>query len=461
MNIPRDSTGAGLFADLRAEYEQQWLADVYIDSPEILAAASMRSMLVLGESGSGKSALRLLLEHRHGSPTSGSGRLVAPWLFAPLAEELAGSRLVQVCIDQLFAACAAALLRHLGRFPAGYLAAPGWAQAAVAEFILAYLAHDPARLVARLLPDCPEPGRQLLQTIVQQTEPPLAGSAYGSLSPTDVIAELTDLVRQLQLGGVWIMVDGLETWTTADPARVATVFQALLAALALFEVPGFALKIFAPTILETQLAASSGISRRRLDVLRLNWSAGTLRQMVEARLANARGLAQSTLTDLCATDHLSQWLKRYGGNNPRAWLELARPYVAAYFAGGERPLTADDCLAIARAHPPLLHVDLTTDQVFLGHSEVTTLQPATYRLLRYLYVHRARPCTRNELYYRACRELDHEPRTPGDRDYESPNEWRDNMDTMLWRLHKQLEPHFKPPLYVVAVGSGVQLQHAW
>jgi hypothetical protein len=242
---------------------------------------------------------------------------------------------------------------------------------------------------------------------------------------------------------------------------VATVFQALLAALAVFEVPGFALKIFAPALLETQLTGSSGISRRRLDVFHLDWTTDKLFRIVETRLANARKIPGSSLADLCATDHIHQRLVRYGGQNPRAWLELARPYVEAYLALGSDSLTAERCATLARANPPLLHVDLTTEQIFLGHSEVTALQPSTFRLLRYLYVNRSRPCTRSELYYRACRELDHEPRIPGDKDYESPSEWRGSMDTLLWRLHNQLEPQFKPPLYVVAVGSGYQLQHAW
>jgi DNA-binding response OmpR family regulator len=119
-------------------------------------------------------------------------------------------------------------------------------------------------------------------------------------------------------------------------------------------------------------------------------------------------------------------------------------------------------IEISRHHPPRLHIDLATDRVFVGYGEVHDLQPGAYKLLRYLYEHRPRTCSRSELYYRAHLGLDHEPRSHEDREWEDPTKWGGIVDTHLWRLRQKIERDPKRPLYIISErGRGVHLEHIW
>jgi hypothetical protein len=181
--------------------------------------------------------------------------------------------------------------------------------------------------------------------------------------------------------------------------------------------------------------------RRRLDVYRLAWTDEHLVMIAERRLAVALGRAEFHLKNLCAAPELIDWLKTYGGSSPRGWLELAGQLTEAYLARGmDHPLSREEWTEIYRRHPPRLHINLETDQVFVGYGEVHDLQPGTYRLLRYLYERHPRMCSRTELYYQAHLGLDHLPRATVDKHWEDPAVWSGAIDTLLWRLRQQIEP---------------------
>ena len=65
--IPLDQA----FDSLRAEFEQKWLHVVYLPPREFDLMAGMRSILVLGDVGSGKTALQnMLIRHVNQKATS-------------------------------------------------------------------------------------------------------------------------------------------------------------------------------------------------------------------------------------------------------------------------------------------------------------------------------------------------------------------------------------------------------
>ncbi len=64
---------------------------------------------------------------------------------------------------------------------------------------------------------------------------------------------------------------------------------------------------------------------------------------------------------------------------------------------------------VRRRHAPRLRIDLANNRAFVGYGEIDNVPPTAYKLLRYLYEHPRRRCSRDELYYRAYQELDTVP----------------------------------------------------
>jgi len=441
------------FDTLSAEFEYDWLATVFIDPAILSTTASMRSMIISGPSGAGKSALRLILAQRSIGP-DGPERLAVEWRFAPSFEPLHGSRLVQAYAGQVLAACAEALLHAIGHWPDRYLTVHGWVQEAALDFVRSALGAAFGRTAARLERDCPPEGVALLRTFQQ------AGGQPPALHHVpDAIIELSSIVQALGMAGVWVLVDRLEPWIGADADQVGEAFRTMLETLMLFETPGFVFKLFMPPELEVRLAGVSGVGRRRLDIYHLTWSEDELVAIVNARIRAALGSASVTLDTLCEGPLLSERLHCYGGRTPRGWLESLRPFVEACRVGDvEMPLSADVYAAIHRQHPPLLRVDLHTDQVYLGEQELTDLQPTTRRLLHYLYSNRDRVVPRSELHFCGQRSMPAVP--PGaEEGWDGSPEWSAKLDTALWRLRKQVEPDSQSPVYVLTVPTGIRLQN--
>jgi hypothetical protein len=460
MSSPSEQTPIGYtaFERLQAEHETSWLAEVFVELPDFAEMAGAQSIVVFGASGSGKTALRMALARPTDPDNDGPQRLIVNWRPSLPPADLSGSQAAHSCLMQAFDGCALELLRHIGRQPTAFASASPPVQDATIWFVHQYLLGDRAFQVSRLEGDCSPQGLVVLQDVITRTPRPILSAGVSEAS---IIATLSYALQGLGLSAVWLLIDGLEPWLEVEQERLGDVLRALFSTLALFEESGFALKMMAPTQLEPALNSSGAILRRRVELYRLEWPSDRLLSLVELRLAAACGRGPFRLSELCESDRLIDWLERYGGNSPRAWLKLIRPLAQTFIARGMgEPLGKEEWLDIRRNHPPELHIDQITGRVFIGEGEVVNLQPSAYRILRYLYENRPRLCTRNELFYRALRGLDHEPRSRVDKGYEAPKELAGTLDTTLWRLRQTIEPDPKSPIYVISdKGKGVRLEN--
>lgn len=447
-----------IFADLRAENETRWLADLYIRPQQISSMLGMRSCLFLGESGSGKTSLRYALARENLDQDGRPRSLVADWRFAPPPLGLQGSDLASECADRIFQVCARALLAQIGMQPQRAAAAPKWVLNVLRRLLHTYLHSAWEDEIERLSPQIEPEGANFLAALGEAA--PAAASRLPLRAP-EVIAQFADVATQLGYEGIWVMVDDLEPWFEIDQEHTAHCAKALLGTLALFEVPAFSIKIFAPAALQPLLGAGGGVGRRRLDAYTLRWSEQELQAVLERRLSLLHDRRPFALCDLCAGDTLLARLRRYGGGNPRGWLRLARPFVEAYDRQeSSGPLPPAASAAIAEADPPLLQIDALTNQVYLGFTQVSGLSQSSLRLLLYLYRQQTTICPRSELYYCGHLNLDHEPHSAHDEHWESPAAWSHVLDSALSRLREQIEPNPKQPRYIITVrNAGIRLQY--
>jgi hypothetical protein len=462
---PRQPLGPQVFDRLRAEDEADWLSRVFVPPPDFAALAGHESLLILGESGSGKTALRqeLVRQVRAGELPH---YLIVSWQPTwPRDAALSGTPALQDWLAQAFDACAVALLEDLGRQPAALAQAKPYAQNTIVWFVHRYLQGDVQTHLSRLEMDCPPEGVAALQALFAREHWPEV--LKPDAAPSRVIDILTEaLTKQLQVTGVWLFIDGLDAWLDIDRARLFQTLKDLLSTLALYETPAFAFKILAPAEMRTPLLAVTGVARRRIKPIDLDWPVDKLQAMVETRLAAALGQAGFQLTDLYEAAKLSTWLRQYGGQLPRAWLEMMSPVFEAYLSyEPRRPLSLAELKAAQRRYIPPLRLNLDAGKAYLGGHEAPAMPPAAYNLLRYLFQNRHRSCTRSELYYLAHRRLEREPASWRDENWEHPGSWGRIIDTTLWRLREKIEPDPGHPVYIVSETVGdvncVKLCHVW
>jgi hypothetical protein len=301
--------GPRAFDRLRAENEAAWLSRVFVPPPEFEELAGASSIILYGDSGSGKTALRQALTQRlcaDNMPTS----LVANWRPALPHSPQSGTPAIQEWFRQAFDVCALALLEHIGRWPAALVQTKPYAKNTIVWFVHQYLQGDVQTCISRLEADCTPDGLVVLRELFGQTQP--SPVLHADAAASRVIDTLVDAVRQMQLDGIWVFIDDLEPWLETDPLHLTQLLKDLLSTLALFENHGFTLKILAPLDLKDALSAANGFNRRRIASHELIWSAPQLQAICEARLAGALGLTEFQLDQLCsaasaAHHHVAGW----------------------------------------------------------------------------------------------------------------------------------------------------------
>ncbi|HIP96809.1 MAG TPA: winged helix family transcriptional regulator [Anaerolineae bacterium] len=460
---PVRAPGLAAFGGLRAE-DEPWLAECFVPPADFGLMAGMGSIAVFGPPGSGKSALREMLIERCRAP-SGSQRccLIARWQPNPLVlGPDAGFRSVPGQVNNVFDVCAMAILEYVVAHPSVWSGAPRWARNLLTWFVHRFMQGDAAGRAAYLLEQEGGPGPSTVQGLL---EAEVTQDLVPPHNWPQVAAELSKALTRLGLEGVWVVVDGLEPWVETQFDRVVSSLSAFFSTLPLFEQAAFAYKAFLPSVLQSDLAAAAGVERGRIQPYWLAWREEQLVEMVERRLAFALGRSRFTLHELCSAEGLLEWLRRGGGNRPRAWLELIRPLVTRYISEQRhRPIGMDEWVELRRRTPPRLFLDEMNRRVVVGGREVgiEEMTSGGYRIFCYLYKNAGRVVPWDELYYRGYRGLEHVPRAVGDEGYEAPASYENVLYSRISDLRKAIEPDPRDPLYLDTVrGVGVVLRLRW
>jgi DNA-binding winged helix-turn-helix (wHTH) protein len=432
------------FDNLRAE-DEPWLERCYVPPAEFDLIAGSRSVVVFGEPGSGKTALYQALKRRLIPDGVRPTHLSFEW--RPLA-----SVPPEVEVERLLAACAQELLSYLATWPATFSQSSHHNQTTLTWFVQKYLSGSLPRMADELEEKVDEKGQALLRNLVSST---VSDEYLSEAYPEQIIVELTKALSKIGLTGVCVLVGPDEL---GDVEGVGDGLSSFLSTLRLFENPRFAYKLVLPAQLEPVLARAGGVVRRRLDRYRLDWLEHHLTTIVERRLSLASEGEIEKLQDVCQDKELPVWLARCGGTSPRGWLDQVRP-LAAHYLDLRRPVTTDEWRQIRLMRPPEFWLDEAQRCVVVGYRRIRDLPDIEWAILRYLYQHRDRICSREELYHEAHLPGSGAPQT--DRRF-FPKEYEGALNNALMRLRQAVEPTPRSPLFIVThKGKGVRLEHVW
>ncbi|MCK6583130.1 MAG: hypothetical protein HUU11_06820 [Anaerolineales bacterium] len=445
------------FGSLRAETEAAWLAQAYLPPRLFGQMVEPRSVLVMGEEGSGKSALELYLKEYVAQQTP--KLLVVSWRLAIPDGVLPSGQAAELFISQAMGSLSFAFLKLIACEPATHSNAPVWAKDFMHWFVQAYLHGDRQYHLSRLADGADAEGLAVITRLL--TEPSRELFPRDFL-PSTILSHLTSAVKAHGLDGIWVFLENLDPLLRISPEPLENFLVNFLSTLDLFEEDTFFFKIVTSSKFEYTLKAR-GVLTRRFSVYQLKWSEEELICLTEKRIALAAKRDDLSLSHLCKDPEWMKWLRKYAGHSPRGWLELTRPILDAYLTK-RKPITKHEWLDAYRQSPPPLRLDLETGRVFIGWGEAA-LAGIGYKLLRYLYENRYRPCTKSELYYRAHKGLDYEPRSKDDANWEDVKGWEGSLDTALYRLRKDVEWDTRDgvaPLYIISErGKGqIRLENA-
>jgi hypothetical protein len=441
-----------LFKTLKAENEP-WLGDVFIPLPAFERLKEEHSTILYGETGSGKTAMRLALKREKQENV-----FTALWLPEPILENPAeGTALAQQAIKQATRACLEGLILE-GSLPERLGEPSSHIASALQWFLKNYLPFDPAFYL--------QSQADRLSGAETQWYLKLQGQNFQTVvteqaSLRDQIRLLLMILRAAKYERLWLTIDGLERWTPRQTGeQVEALLEAVLSTLVFFDLPNVAFKFFLPASFKSILHKTSGVERHRAEEVQLIWSAEDLKAMLEKRTAYALSSSKKvTLEALCESGEFLKWLGEYGGASPRAWLEFTAPLLAKYQHQGKR-LTAAQTREFIRQHPAPLRLDRERREIWLGRKCVPVGSAPEFRVLEYLALRPGKIGSLEELYYYAYKELETVP-DKGEPAWVSKENWRAAMDTLLWRVRQKIEPNPKEPIYLITHhGKGLELLHA-
>lgn len=446
--IDTEKIGLSVFSTKKAEEEAWLFQHAFVSPPDFEFLKGDQSVVLFGESGTGKTASCLTLE-QYGLGTS--NRLIVHW--HPQASENIIEMSTALAIGQLkdiLHACARTFSEKLSNDLSIILKATPATQEYLVWFLKYFIGTH--NLIDILPASVSKKDKEQLQALADRFSSNLLGD-----QPDMMIAatEFTKSMKSIGFSMIWIMVDGITWFTENQRTNAINSLHSILSTLKLFEIPYLCYKMVLPREIEADLVDAIAITRDRAMVFRIAWDKRLLRNIIERRLALAAGKGAS-FEHIYDADEICSWLEACGGLNPRGWLEYFRPVFSAYWdvISNEKPRKLSKAEWVSARKRSSLHLkfDPEMNQVRVGMGEVKILSPEVGAIFSYLYKNKGRYCTKKELYYKAYVPFI----APEDKVKEVgeqlalAKEYDDLINTVIYRIRQAVEPNpkDKEPVFV-------------
>lgn len=443
-----EKIGFSVFNTKKAESEDWLFQHAFISPPDFEFLKGDHSVVLFGESGTGKTASCLALE-QYG--LGNSSRLIVHWR-PQMSEDIAemSTALAMSQLKDILSACAKTFSEKLSADLSLILKAVPSTQ----EYLVWFLKYftDADNLLDILPATVSKKEKEQLQALVNRfSSGPLEDPPDTMIAAT----EFTKSMKSIGFSMTWIMVDGVEWLTENQRINAVNSLRSVLSTLKLFEIPYLCYKIALSGEFEADLVDAIGITRDRAMVSRISWERRYLKNILEKRLTLAVGESIS-FEHIYDAEEICSWLEACGGLNPRGWLEYFRPIFSTYWEvisnGKPRKLNKAEWIGARKRSSLHLKFDPAMNQIRVGMGEIKILSPEVGAIFSYLYKNQGRYCTKKELYYKAYVPFV----APEDKVKEVgeqlalAKEYDDLINTVIYRIRQAVEPNpkDKEPVFV-------------
>jgi hypothetical protein len=446
-----EKLGLLAFSTKKAETEPWLIQCAFVAPPDFEFLKGDHSTVVYGDAGSGKTAVRIALEHYANMQPK---RFLVHWRPSLSENKVEASTFLAMAqLSEVLIACARTLVEKLLNHPDVFKNANPSAQ----EFLVWFVRHFVFENATKFEPNgkavASDDAKDLIQDIMSRQVPEFF---VENADPIIIAIELTKALENAGFSGTWIMIDGLDWQNDAQRQYLISSLSSMLSTLRLFEIPSFSYKITLPMEFEGELADSVAITRDRAMVFRLSWDIKYLSAIIERRICAAMGENILTLDNIYNTKEIIAWLEGCGGLSPRGWLDYLRPIFSTYWDiisnGKKRKLTRSEWDA-ARSRSSL-HLKFIPDanQIRIGMGIPKTLSSEIAAIFNYLYNNQGRYCTKQELYYKAYMPFiaPQENTTVVSQQLVLPKEYDDLINTVIYRLRQTIEPIPAAPVFITS-----------
>lgn len=442
--------GAASLFDTPSAEREPWLGDVFVRHAIFDGLLTSNSIIVHGAHGTGKTALRLMLQK-----SAPPDKLTIPWLPEPISTGEASTALAENSMRQAIQA----LLEYTVPNPEIAMRlrqAPPFVGNAMRWFMQEYLPYDLEFYIEMQSASLDAESLAWYRRLLNQ---PAVKILRDEATQNDHLRTLINVLQKVGFSQIWWLVDGLEKWPAHSINIALAMMESLLSKLSLYDEKGLAFKFFIPESFKDEIKKTNGILRDRLLPDDLQWKRDDLVALLEKRLAVGLNRPNFRLSYLCSDANFLHWLEKYAGNNSRAWVSRLHPFVERFEKTG-KPLETQDWWSVAHASPPPLRIFPERREVRIGELSLAIESQDSLKILMYLQQKSGKICSLEEVYFCGVKGL---PKPPGVRDegWEHKSMWRPALDTTLYRLRKKLEWDSSQPVYLVThLRRGLELLHS-
>lgn len=439
------------FSTKRAE-DEPWLMDgSYYLPPDYQFMVVPGSVIIYGSEGAGKTALSFALEKYARS----LNYIIVRWKPRLINNKIEqGSKVAFHHLEDILSLCGSAIIEFVFEQTESFLSAPIHVQEYLIWFLRSFSREE--------IQDVQDDTRftkiinELLTDDFRDSfeESPIIGM--------EIVYELTAVLKEINIPGVWVLVDGLESLCASSPKLLSNNLEIFLSTLEFFEEPSFSYKFTLPLDLETNLMSTSAVMRHRIDGrYSLVWESNHLRSMMETRLSIAIG-AEIDFEEIYDAVQLTDWLTACAGYTPRSWLNYFRPIVAKYWenlsSNVNRRLKNDEWIAARERSAPYITFDDTNGTVTIGQGEPRSLSPEVLAIFKYLLTNQGKVCTKGEIYKHAYLPYISSTEERDKDTFILPEDYEDLINTAIYRLRNAIEPIPKYPVFITTIrNQGIKL----
>ena len=442
------------FKNLKAEEEIEWLDNCLVFTACFEQFSELRSSILLGDSGAGKTVMKYLLKKKMKNKDQSMDYCCLEWdPYMKIDLDLGSyqSDLFQGFIEIIIIELLKVVLREQCIFQS----LRDWQKQMITDIVKHVFVFQ---TLARHFPDLCSgiKDEKFIEDLFKKKQ-------KTSYSETDRHSLLQDVINSFDffnVAKIVVLIDGFERYEQYGENKIVEMIEVLFSFIFSNINKKIIMKLFIASIYEPIISKTDLVAKGFIWKINLDFSSSELNEIVKKRLKLERKQDPISINEIGPEKAIYKWLMELGEQNPRNWLLITSLIYNEYIKNDTRLLDNKQVYSAIKEFPFQI-IYCEKSGYFMVNSNKIGLEEFSnteLKIFLYLLDHPRELVSKQELYYCAYLELDE---IPGEFDEgHSFDKFANNniIDVCLHRLRKIIEPNsLKPILLETVRNHGVKL----